>query len=244
MIPRYQRVVFWSLVASVFLMSLLLVRGCRRNQERVLSMRDQSAISAPNDIPNEQVSIAVANDSDDSITLDHISLALPEESSLRARLLLDRLFADFARPASTHPLPAGTAVTDVFLLDLPVSNAGPNSAFSSSTNPFGFSLNSPRQTERISPYGQPRSPGAQLAIVNLTKTFAETHPSGVEAEDLTLRSIIVTLHENFPEIEQVRFLVDGQSRDTLTGHADLTRPYAVTDPTKFVHALAADGSPI
>jgi hypothetical protein len=33
------------------------------------------------------------------------------------------------------------------------------------------------------------------------------------------------LHENFPAVEQVRFLVDGQPRETLAGHADLTRTY-------------------
>jgi hypothetical protein len=35
-----------------------------------------------------------------------------------------------------------------------------------------------------------------------------------------------------PEIAQVRFLVDGVSRDTLAGHADLTRTYlASSAPT-------------
>jgi len=29
----------------------------------------------------------------------------------------------------------------------------------------------------------------------------------------------------------VRFLVDGRPRDTLNGHADLTRPYPVQDTT-------------
>ena len=51
------------------------------------------------------------------------------------------------------------------------------------------------------------------------------HPSGVEAETLTLQSIIGTLHTNLPQIEQIRFLVDGQRRETLAGHADLLRTY-------------------
>jgi hypothetical protein len=69
------------------------------------------------------------------------------------------------------------------------------------------------------------SPPAQTAIVNLTRSFADNHPSGIEAETLTLLSIIGTLHENFPAVRQVRFLVDGQPRQTLAGHADLTRAY-------------------
>jgi hypothetical protein len=72
----------------------------------------------------------------------------------------------------------------------------------------------------------------QLAIVNLSSAFASNHPSGIEAETLTLLSIIGTLHANIPAITQVRFLVDGQPRDTLAGHADLSRIYlaAVTAP--------------
>jgi hypothetical protein len=71
----------------------------------------------------------------------------------------------------------------------------------------------------------------QTAIVNLTSAFAENHPSGIEPETLTLLSIIETLHENFPNVSQVRFLVDGQTRETLAGHADLTRVYLAGDST-------------
>ena len=42
---------------------------------------------------------------------------------------------------------------------------------------------------------------------------------------MTLLSLIGTLHANMPEVAQVRFLVDGAPRDTLAGHADLTRTY-------------------
>jgi hypothetical protein len=50
-------------------------------------------------------------------------------------------------------------------------------------------------------------------------------------------SICGTLHANLPHVTQVRFLVDGQQRPTLAGHADLTRTYLATDavPTEGVH---------
>ena len=67
--------------------------------------------------------------------------------------------------------------------------------------------------------------GAQTAIVNLTSAFAENHPSRHRARDPDPALDISTLHENFPAVEQVRFLVDGQLRETLAGHADLTRTY-------------------
>jgi hypothetical protein len=64
-----------------------------------------------------------------------------------------------------------------------------------------------------------------LAVVNLTNSFAQNHPSGIEPETLTLLSMIATLKANLPTVTQVRFLVDGQQQPTLAGHADLTRTY-------------------
>jgi hypothetical protein len=74
-----------------------------------------------------------------------------------------------------------------------------------------------------------------LAVVDLSGSFVDAHPSGIEPETLTLLSIIGTLHANFPQIAQVRFLVDGQQRDTLAGHADLTRVYVASDAPGVKH---------
>jgi len=214
MIPRYQRVLYWTLVAAIILTAVELAVSRHRDRQHILAMRDRSPIPAPTDIPNENVSIALPNDADGGINLDQISLALPAEPSLRARVLLDRLLTDLSLPASTHPVPPGPAVTDVFFLALPIINpAAP-------------------ATDEATVESTPA--GVQLAVVNLTKAFADAHPSGIESEDLTLRAIIATIHANFPEIAQVRFLVDGQPRDTLAGHADLTHPYAVADPIHVV----------
>ena len=68
-----------------------------------------------------------------------------------------------------------------------------------------------------------------LAVVNLSGSFAQNHPSGIATETLTLLSICGTLHANLPDVVQVRFLVDGQPRATLAGHADLTRVYLAGD---------------
>ena len=67
--------------------------------------------------------------------------------------------------------------------------------------------------------------GGSLAVVNLSSSLLQAHPSGIETETMTLLSLIGTLHANMPEIAQVRFLVDGVPRDTLAGHADLSRTY-------------------
>ncbi len=65
----------------------------------------------------------------------------------------------------------------------------------------------------------------QMAVVNLSGSLAQVHPSGIEPETMTLLSMIGTLHANLPNVTEVRFLVDGEPRDTLAGHADLSRTY-------------------
>lgn len=71
----------------------------------------------------------------------------------------------------------------------------------------------------------PASSAARLAVINLNGEFVDHHPSGILVETLTLLSILGTLHANLPQIAQVQFLVDGRPRETLAGHADLTRAY-------------------
>ncbi len=63
------------------------------------------------------------------------------------------------------------------------------------------------------------------AIVDVTAAFADAHPSGVLAEELTIASIVSTLNANDPQINRVKILVDGKERETLAGHADLRRFY-------------------
>jgi hypothetical protein len=104
-------------------------------------------------------------------------------------------------------------------------------------HPVPGGANSIAQVYLLPVAGSGRAAGSELAAVNLTGAFASSHPSGLEAESLTILSICATLHANFPNVSQVRFLVDGQPRATLAGHADLTRTYltAETVPTEGAH---------
>jgi hypothetical protein len=82
----------------------------------------------------------------------------------------------------------------------------------------------------LMPVAQSKNSSAgQMAVVNLNAAFVEAQPSGIEPETLTLLSIIATLHANLPQITEVKFLVDGQQKETLAGHADLTRVYLASD---------------
>jgi sporulation and spore germination protein len=76
-----------------------------------------------------------------------------------------------------------------------------------------------------------------LAVVDLNSAFADGHRSGVWEEALSVDSMVATLAANVPGITQVKFLVDGQERETLAGHADLMSVYQVADVQQLVQDL-------
>jgi len=227
MIPRYQRILFWTFNLAILVMALVLLRGCEQAREKLTRRRDETPLAAPIASPSETVHLALASDATGSIAMADRELALPAETTARVRVLLGRLIAECSYKNSAHPIESGPAVDDVFLLDLPLRPAvgaqPPGEVKATATgNADGSSVS------ELSP--GPHLPGGQLAVVNLRGTFADHHPSGIEPETLTIDSIIGTLYANFPRIEQVRFLVDGRPRETLNGHADLLRTYAVVNP--------------
>ena len=59
------------------------------------------------------------------------------------------------------------------------------------------------------------------AVVNLNTAFVDSHRSGVQVEQLSVFSMVLTLKAQLPTLTRVRFLVDGKSRETLAGHVDL-----------------------
>jgi hypothetical protein len=136
-----------------------------------------------------------------------LALPLSVSPNARAQAILGKLLDLYAAPRSTHSVPGGAAGVKQVFL-MPAASAAKNSPS-----------------------------GDELAVVDLTGTFATGHPSGLEAETLTVLSICATLHANLPNITEVRFLVDGQPRPTLAGHADLTRTYLTADaiPTEGNH---------
>jgi len=72
------------------------------------------------------------------------------------------------------------------------------------------------------------------AIIDTNSAFADAHPSGVLAEDLTIESLVLTLNANDTGITRVKILVNGQERETLAGHADLKRFYDVGSVAQVV----------
>jgi hypothetical protein len=200
-IPRYQKFLFVILLLGSIAMGTLLWQLRERAHKRLLAGEVTTPTVAPQVAPAEEATLVAANDIDNSLIAQVHSLPLPADPDARARAVLGKLLDLYAAPQSTHPVPGGASSVAQVFL-LPVPGAQ-----------------------------QGADSSAQLAVVNLTGTFAASHPSGLETESLTLLSICATLHANLPNVTQVRFLVDGQPRPSLAGHADLTRTYLTADTT-------------
>jgi hypothetical protein len=206
MIPRYQTILFVILLAASVIMTVLLWRQLDRAHQHMLEGQSSAPTQAPLVAPAESATLMVASDADGSLQSRVLSLPLPSleaNPGARARAILGRLLDLYATADSAHPVSGGAAsVEQVFLLTEPAGGSNPGAASNKNTQS-----------------------GPVLAVVNLSGSFAANHPSGIETETLTVLSICATLHANLPRVASVRFLVDGQQRDTLAGHADLTRTY-------------------
>ena len=201
MIPRYQKVLFLSLLVASLVMGGLLWRLRDRAHKQMLAGQTSVPTQAPEVAPTVQATLMVASDADGSIIPQEQALPLPADPGARAHALLARLFELYAMPGAQHPVPGGaTGVAQIYLL------------------PVTQTADAPKNNH-------------QIAVVNLTVAFANSHPSGIQTELLTIESICSTLHADLPQIAEVRFLVDGQPRTTLAGHVDLTRTYLTSDTT-------------
>jgi spore germination protein GerM len=66
-------------------------------------------------------------------------------------------------------------------------------------------------------------------VLNFSDDLRTDHPGGSEAEIATVRCLVRTIAGNFPAVERVRLLVDGEPVATLAGHVDLSRALDVED---------------
>ena len=223
MIPRYQQIIFVALLVTSLAMGGVLWRLRDRAHERLVAGEDSAPTRAPQVAPAEQATLLVGNDAEGSLMTQVQSLPLPADPGARARAVLGRLLDLYAANGSTHPVSGGaSSIAQVFLL--PIAGEG------STAGGSGRGDSSPDNSDsRISRTSTTQTNGPLLAVVNLTASFAASHPSGLETESLTVLSICGTLHANLPRVTEVRFLVDGQQRSTLAGHADLTRTYLAAE---------------
>ncbi|HTV14434.1 MAG TPA: GerMN domain-containing protein [Acidobacteriaceae bacterium] len=200
MISRAHKILFLVMLLACVIMATVLIRLRNRAQDR---LQDQAA-GAPAAIPQETGNPPRT-----------VTLYIPND--------LDGSLASVER---SMPMPADKNSEARVLLESLIE------AFHAqgSTHPIGVASG----INEVYFVPVPPTPGhnggeGQMAVVDLNGALAAAQPSGIEPETLTLLAMMATLHANLPEVTQVHFLVDGQPRDTLAGHADLTRTYLASE---------------
>jgi hypothetical protein len=202
MISRLQKSLFFAMLAASVVMAAFLIRLRNRAEDRMQAQAAAApaALGESAGNPTKTVTMYVPNDLDDSLTTVERNIPLPADENAQARVLLENLIEAYRAPGSTHPINVATGVNDVYFL------ATPQGKGQDGAGNLG-----------------------QMAVVDLSGALAAAQPSGIEPETLTLLSMMATLHANLPSVTEVHFLVDGQARETLAGHADLTRTYLASD---------------
>jgi len=62
------------------------------------------------------------------------------------------------------------------------------------------------------------------AYVDFTETISRYSSGGSTGEVLSVYSVTNSIIDNFPEVKLVKILINGEEKETLNGHIDLTRP--------------------
>lgn len=94
----------------------------------------------------------------------------------------------------------------------------------------------PRQTRLLRFYLS--EPGTAYLVFN--RVFSGDHKGGTSAELITVYSIVNTLCVNFPSIQRIQFLVEGEELATLAGHIDMSRPFYMDSEYFSPAATAVD----
>ncbi len=194
MIPRHFYIAASVMLAAVLGMTIYAWRMRGRVAATPATSSDTRPVVAPVSGPTEQVTLFVAYDDLGILRPQAARIPLPSVRQQRAEELLRALIALYLDKTSPHPIPVGSDIRSVYLVD----------------------------------------PG--LAVIDINAAFADGHRSGVLSEELTVASLLQTLSANIPGILKAKILVEGQPRETLAGHVDLSGFFDVT----AVHQLTSE----
>lgn len=78
----------------------------------------------------------------------------------------------------------------------------------------------------------------ETVTVDFSRELVDNHPGGSLSELLTVAALANTIEKNYPQLRQVRILVEGATLETLKGHVSLREPIVADD------SLMQSGSPL
>jgi spore germination protein GerM len=72
-----------------------------------------------------------------------------------------------------------------------------------------------------------------IAYLDFSRRLSDAHIGGTTAEMLTVEAILRTVAANFPQqIKKVQILIEGQEVNTIAGHVDISKPFALTPESR------------
>ena len=120
---------------------------------------------------------------------------------------------------ATRPLQLGTDLTWVDQIKAVVAAlvTQPSQAGQPSLWPFSLNVRSAyRLTDGV-------------LVLDLEEGVKYNQGASATKELQVVRSVVRTLTHNFPNLRQVKFLINGAEEETLAGHVDITRPLGPED---------------
>jgi len=104
------------LLAAVLAMGVYLHILRRNERERAQNLPDSRPISAPVAGPASHVTLYLAYDDPGALRARDATVALPADPAQRGREILRALLGEYVKRPSSHELPPGADVKDVFLV--------------------------------------------------------------------------------------------------------------------------------
>ncbi len=129
MIPRHLYIGISVLLAAVLAMTIYALRMRGRAVATSVSPSDTRPVAPPAAGPTEQVTLFVAYDDIGMLQAHAARIPLPSVRQQRAEELLRSLLAIYLDKSSPHPLPPGSDVRGVYLVDPGLAVIDMNAAF-------------------------------------------------------------------------------------------------------------------
>jgi Sporulation and spore germination len=129
MIPRHLYIAFAVLLAAVTAMSVYVWRMRGRVAKAPVAQVDTRPVVAPVAGATERVNLFVAYDDLGILHIQSAQIPLPSVRQQRAEELLRALLAIYLDKSSPHPLPPGSDVRSVYLVDPGLAVIDMNAAF-------------------------------------------------------------------------------------------------------------------
>ncbi len=118
MIPRHLQITISLLLMGVLVCGIYIIKLTNKEEAKTLLLGAQDRpMAAPVSGRRENIDILVAYDEDHALRWRQTTVFMPDDPGLRAREALRAVLAQYLQTPSPHPLPAGSDIKEVYLVN-------------------------------------------------------------------------------------------------------------------------------